>query len=200
MTTPEKSVDIICQCRKGSMDDKQFRATVQHNIDLLLQAERQKRDELEVAIMAEAHHHAIDDGTQYPKITLHRLATILGGSYHARLEAIKEAAREDERQKREKMVEEILKMTVDEQMVYDTLNQEQKRCFHLNIRKGVEEAVKLERQKREEVVEKLGKELFQKTLADMKMSDDLRVAFLKAFIQLNYPHYRDWFTQTNNQK
>ena len=93
MTTPKKSVDIICQCRKGSMDDKQFRATVQHNIDLLIQTERQKR---------------------------------------------------------------------------------------------------------EEVVEKLGKELFQKTLADMKMSDDLRVAFLKAFIQLNYPHYRDWFTQPNN--
>ena len=46
MTTPKKSVDIICQCRKGSMDDKQFRATVQHNIDLLIQTERQKREEM----------------------------------------------------------------------------------------------------------------------------------------------------------
>ena len=45
-TTPEKSVDTICQCRKGSMDDKQFRATVEYNIDSLLQTERQKRDEV----------------------------------------------------------------------------------------------------------------------------------------------------------
>lgn len=53
----------------------------------------------------------------------------------------------------EEIVEEVLKMTVEEQRVYDTLNQEQKRCFHLNIKRGVEEAVKAERQKQEELVE-----------------------------------------------
>jgi hypothetical protein len=46
MTTTETSVDTICQCRKGSMDDKQFRATVEYNIQSLLTAERQKREEI----------------------------------------------------------------------------------------------------------------------------------------------------------
>ena len=32
MTDIEKRVDSICKCRKGSMDDKQFRATVEFSI------------------------------------------------------------------------------------------------------------------------------------------------------------------------
>ena len=54
MTTPERSVDTICQCRKGSMDDKQFRATVEYNIQSLLTAERQKREEV---VEAERERH-----------------------------------------------------------------------------------------------------------------------------------------------
>lgn len=34
-TLKEHLVDTICSVRKGSMDDNQFRATVEHNMDLL---------------------------------------------------------------------------------------------------------------------------------------------------------------------
>ncbi len=38
----DESVDIICNIRKGSMDDKQFRATVEHNISKARQAEQNR--------------------------------------------------------------------------------------------------------------------------------------------------------------
>jgi hypothetical protein len=42
----------------------------------------------------------------------------------------------------EGIVDYVLQMTVDNQMIYDTYNQEQKDCFHINIRKAVTEALK----------------------------------------------------------
>lgn len=50
----------------------------------------EERNEVQVSIMAEAHKHAITDGTPYPKITLHQLDKIVAGDYHKRLRDIKE--------------------------------------------------------------------------------------------------------------
>ena len=43
--------------------------------------------------------------------------------------------------RKEETVEYVLNMTVDNQMVYDTLTPEQKRCFHTNIRNVATKAI-----------------------------------------------------------
>jgi len=40
MTDTQKIVDSICNCRRGSMDDKQYRATVEFAIDQVIAEER----------------------------------------------------------------------------------------------------------------------------------------------------------------
>ena len=45
-----------------------------------------------------------------------------------------------------------------------------------------------------ETKENLMKELFKVTLFDQNMSDELRIAFLKAFVQINFPEYRKHIT------
>ena len=44
--TWEEAVKLICSIRKGGMDDKQFEATVEHNISSLLLSQRKELMEL----------------------------------------------------------------------------------------------------------------------------------------------------------
>ncbi len=52
-TEVEEIVDRICSIRKGSMDNKQFKATVRHNMDLALTKAREEERERIIRFLIE---------------------------------------------------------------------------------------------------------------------------------------------------
>lgn len=63
-------IDTICKCRRGSMDDKQFRATVEHVLSQAIQTER----EANVKGINEAKNALIDRDTNLGMNEAARLA------------------------------------------------------------------------------------------------------------------------------
>lgn len=74
-TLKEHLIDTICSVRKGAMDDNQFRATVEHNMDLLEQPLKEhitnldnytkglnyQIEELKIGLQAEITSRGIDN-------------------------------------------------------------------------------------------------------------------------------------------
>lgn len=84
MKTIEQQVEEFVKGNITTSDE--FRIVLQERVRIAI-------EETEIAIMTEAHKHAISDDTPYPKITLQKLAEITGGSYHSRLKRIKDIAK-----------------------------------------------------------------------------------------------------------
>ena len=80
----EKRVEAIVHCRKGSMDDKQFEATVKHNIEnAVIEALTQQNKEIvkEILRLADSKKKRVkrvaNDGTVFKKVIKTRVTNAM---------------------------------------------------------------------------------------------------------------------------
>jgi len=64
----EQAVEIICNCRKGSMDDKQFKATVNFQLDSLIDKTVQMTEESKVDENTSDGYHTFKELYEFRKI------------------------------------------------------------------------------------------------------------------------------------